>query len=239
MSVNLESNKNDLLVSAAKSIVGVVPIAGSLLSELVGNLIPNQRIDRLSNYVKELDERLSKIPIEKINSLLRNEEFIDLIEEGFIQAARAISNERRKYISSIIYNGITDENIQINESKQLLKILSELNDIEIIWLRYFVISTLGGDEEFREKHKNILQKIYLHVGADDETRTKAAIQESYKEHLERLDLIFHNIRIDHKTNLPLFDKNTGKPQKTHSKITDLGRLMLKQIGLIDDLNFQS
>ena len=92
MKDQLDNNKTDLLVSAAKSAVGVVPIAGSLLSELVGNLIPNQRIDRLSKYVKELDDRISKIPTEKINSLLNNDDFIDLIEEGFVQASRAITD---------------------------------------------------------------------------------------------------------------------------------------------------
>lgn len=236
MKDQLDNNKIDLLVSVAKSAVGVVPIAGSLLSELVGNLIPNQRIDRLSKYVKELDDRISKIPIEKINSLLNNDDFIDLIEEGFVQASRAITDERRRYIASIVSTGITDENIQLNESKQLLKILSELNDIEIIWLRSYLVPTIGGDEEFRHKHKNILQPTHTYIGADEETMIKAALQNSYKEHLERLELIEHKIRIDRTTKMPEFDTFTGKPKKSFSTITTLGRLLLKQIGLIDDLN---
>ncbi|MGV0847984.1 hypothetical protein ACTS9T_15580 [Empedobacter falsenii] len=236
MKDQLDNNKTDLLVSAAKSAVGVVPIAGSLLSELVGNLIPNQRIDRLSKYVKELDDRISKIPTEKINSLLNNDDFIDLIEEGFVQASRAITDKRRQYIASIVSTGITDKNIQLNESKQLLKILSELNDIEIIWLRSYLVPTIGGDEEFRQKHKNILQPIHTYMGADEETMTKAALQNSYKEHLERLELIDHKIRIDTTTKMPEFDTFTGKPKKSYSTITTLGRLLLKQIGIIDELN---
>ena len=51
----LENNKTDLIISFSKSIVGVVPIAGPLLSELVGQVIPNQRIDRLTKYIKILD----------------------------------------------------------------------------------------------------------------------------------------------------------------------------------------
>jgi len=233
---NLENNKNDLIVSAVKSVVGIVPIAGSLLTELVGNLIPNQRIDRLSKYVKELDEKLLKIPVKRINSLLENEDFIDLVEEGFVQASRAITDERRKYIASIISNGITDETIQLTESKYLLKILSELNDIEILWLRYFLVPTIGGDEAFRQKHKNILQHIYVTIGADNETMTKAALQSSYKEHLERLELIDHKISIDHNTKMPEFDSFSGKPKKSYSTITILGRLLLKNIGLIDNVS---
>ena len=236
MKDQLNNNKTDLLVSAAKSAVGVVPIAGSLLSELVGNLIPNQRIDRLTKYVKELDDKISKIPTEKINTLLNNDDFIDLIEEGFVQAARAITDERRQYIATIISTGITDETIQLNESKQLLKILSELNDIEIIWLRSYLFPTIDGDEEFIQKHKNILQPIQTYIGADNETMIKAAIQNSYKEHLKRLELIDHRININHTTKIPEFDTFTGKPKESYSTITTLGRLLLKQIGLIKDLN---
>jgi hypothetical protein len=232
---NLENNRNDLLVSAAKSVLGIVPIAGSFLSELVGNLIPNQRINRLSKYVKELDEKLLRIPIEKINGLLGNEDFIDLIEEGFVQASRAITDERRRYIASIVSNGITDESIQLNESKHLLKILSELNDIEIIWLRSYLTRTINGDDEFRIKNNNILQHINVFIGADDETRTKAAFQKSYKEHLERLQLINYRINIDRTTKMPEFD-HTGNPKKSSAQLTTLGRLLLKQIGLISELD---
>ncbi len=238
MKDNLDNNKTDLLVSAAKSAVGIVPIAGSLLSELVGILIPNQRIDRLTKYVKVLDERISIISTEKINNLKNNDDFIDLVEEGFVQASRAITDERRQYIALLVSNGITDDSIKLNESKQLLKILSELNDIEIIWLRFYLVPTISGDEEFREKHKNILQTIQTYIGADNENLTKSAIQNSYKEHLERLELIESKIRIDNKTKLPEFDAFTGRPKKSYSTITTLGRLLLKQIGLIDDLNLR-
>lgn len=231
---NLENNKNDLITSAAKSVLGIVPFAGSLLSELVGNLIPNQRIDRLTKYVKELDEKLSKISSEKITSLIENEDFLDLVEEGFVQASRAITDERRKYIASVVTNGITDEMIQLHESKYLLNILQELNDTEIIWLRYYLVPTIGGDEEFRNKHKNILDHVQTYIGVDNETLSKSAIQKSYTEHLERLELIDQKIRFDRSKGIPEYD-TSGKPKKSYTNITTLGRLVLKQIGLIDEL----
>lgn len=233
MSNDLTNNKTDLLVSATKSILGAIPIAGSLLSELVSNIIPNQRIDRLTKYAQELDSRLALIPVEKINSLLQNEDFIDLVEEGFAQASRAISTERREYIASIVTNGINDETIQLQESKYLLKILQELNDSEIIWLRFYLNPTLSGDAEFREKHKNILKPVRAYMSADNETLTKAALQKSYKEHLERLELVQHNFRVDSSTKLPEFD-NSGRPKVSHTSITTLGKLLLENIGLIEN-----
>jgi|SRR3990172_8086837 len=231
---DLESNKTDFLASVAKSTVGMVPFAGTLLSEIIGRIIPNQRIDRLTKYVQELDEKISKIPIEKINNLMDNEEFIDLVEEGFVQASRAITDERRRYIASIVTNGVTDETIELQESKFLLKILQELNDIEIIWLRFHQVPTMGSDEIFRNKHQNILNPVRAYVGANKETLKKSALQKSYNQHLERLGLIKNNVRIDNRTEQPKFDKFTGQSKISSTETTQLGKMLLEQIGLMEE-----
>ncbi|MDY6864427.1 MAG: hypothetical protein SVY15_00440 [Halobacteriota archaeon] len=230
--INLNNNKTDILTSVAKSAVGAVPFAGALLSELVGNVIPDQRFDRLTKYIEELDKKISDISEEKINNLKDNDEFIDLIEEGFVQASRAITDERRRYISSIVTNGITNDSIKLQESKFLLKLLQELNDIEIIWLRFYLFPTFGGDEEFRNKHENILDRIQPYLGADKEIIQKAALQYSYIQHLERLGLIKNNIRFDKDLGQPLFNQFTGQPEISYSEITQLGKLLLEQISLI-------
>jgi hypothetical protein len=232
----IKYNKTDLIVSASKSVLGAIPFAGSLLSELVGELIPNQRLERLTKYVIELDEKLSKISSEMLDSLKDKIDFIDLIEEGFVQASRAITDVRRQYISSIIANGISDEDVSLNDSKYLLKILQELNDVEIIWLRYYIHPYMGGDDEFREVHKNVLTPISVYMGSDRKTMVKASIQESYKEHLNRLELIESKIKLDDSlgVSVPVYDKFSKKPKTSSTSVTNLGRLLLKQIGLIEE-----
>lgn len=233
--MNLENNRIDYIVSLSKAVTGLIPDYGSLVGELIGNIVPNQRIDRIAKYVKELESRLSKIPIEKINRLLNNEEFIDLIEEGFYQASRAITAERRAYIINIIINGIEDEDIELIQSKQILKILMELNDIEIIWLRFYLDSTITGDVEFREKNKNILREENKYKIKEDKELINLLIQNNYKEHLERLNLIYRNIKLIKATDQPKFDRVTGKPETSYISITTLGRLLLKQLGLVEQL----
>ena len=229
----LERNKTDLLTSAAKSVLGALPYGGPLLSELIGNLIPDQRIDRLAKYIIELERKLSDLSTERIRELLRDNECIDLFEEGFVQASRAITDERRTQIASVVRNGLDDESIAYSESKYVLKLLQELNEQEIIWLRYHLHPMIGGDEEFRNNHKNVLERVYATIGSDESVKEKAALQESYMEHLERLGLIHSEYRIDRDTGMPEFDTFTGRPSVSHHDITFLGRLMLKQIGLID------
>lgn len=230
---DLDNNKTDLLVSISKSTLGIIPVAGPFISELVGNIVPNQRIDRLTKYSKELNKRIESIECEKLESIKNNEYFIDLIEEGFYQASRALSNERREYIVSIIIKGINDEDIEFQESKLLMKVLEELNDIEIIWLRYYIDIRQNSDSVFRDTHKIILALIPAIMGSDKNTLQKSALQESYKIHLERLGLIRGRVIINRTTKIPKFDLYSGKPKISYTKTTRLGEMLLEQIGLIE------
>jgi hypothetical protein len=232
MNEELKQNKIDVLASAAKSIVGIAPFVGPLLAEIVDNVIPNQKIDRLTKFVVELEERFSHFEKDFIRDQIKDENFTDLLEEGLRQASKAISDDRKRYIASIIENGLKQDEINYNEAKYLMQLLEELNDIEIIWLRYFLVNTIGGDEEFREKHKAILDRVVVYIGADQATIDKGAIQNSYKEHLIRLKLIQPNYSFDNKTGQPEYDNITKTQKISYYSITSLGKLVLRYIGLL-------
>lgn len=223
------NNTADNIAALSRSVLGVVPFAGSALSEIVTAIIPNQRIDRLTKYVSELEKRMADIPKETIEKIVKDDKFIDLIEESFVQASRALSNERLQYIAAVVGNGITDDQIAFEESKLLLKLMSELNDIEIIWLRFYKIPTIGGDNEFRNKHKNVLEHVRTYIGVDKGTLQKAALQDSYRQHLERLGLIKSNIRISSETKQPEYDSFSGQPKTSYSETTILGKMLLEQM----------
>ena len=163
-----------------------------------------------------------------LKSQLNNGEFTELIEEGFRQAARSLSDERRHYIASLITNSLSSESISYAESRHLLRILNEVNDIEIIWLRFY---TMGGDKEFWETHRNVLEPVPETFGSPQETLDKHTLQESYKEHLFQLKLFERRYRMDHNTKEPAFDEWTGTQEVEGYEITSLGRLLLKEIGL--------
>lgn len=187
----LQNQAIDYVASAAKSALGAVPFVGSLLVEIAGFIIPNQRMDRLTKFAATLDAKLAKLDQHFVRAKLTDENFTDLIEEGLRQAARSLSDERREYIASVIANGLSSEDIRFVESKHLLRILGEINDIEVVWLRFYLVPTIGGDNEFRQKHAAVLESVHAHIGATRETLDKNALQESYKEHLVRLGLLEH------------------------------------------------
>lgn len=208
-------------------------------------LIPHQREDRLAKFVEGLDGRLREIDEEHprlIKEALQDEHFVDLLLEGFRQAARSLSDDRRQYLSALVVNGLTEQEVERHESRHILRILNELGDVEIIWLRYHLVRT----NEYHERHKSILSLPVVSMASsqneqDNEAR-KRALRDSYWEHLYQLGLLapvyemkprkpLHQQRAaSDRAPLPVYDKWTGGREKTRYEITRLGRLLLEQIG---------
>jgi hypothetical protein len=231
---SLQPATRDYVASAARAVLGMVPFAGSLLVELADVIIPNQRIDRIAKFAENLNEELSGLDEKFVRSQLTNENFAGLLEEALRQAARSVTDERREYIASLVAESLTDEAVEYNESKHLLRILGEINDIEVIWLRYHAVGTIGGDEAFREKHASILAPVRATYQAPQETHDRSALQKSYKEHLCRLGLLERRYETELGTDAPRFDRVTGGMKVRGYQLTPLGGLLLRHIGLAAD-----
>jgi hypothetical protein len=237
MSLEVVSTTNayDLIAALIKASTSLLdPYFGPYLAELVGMVIPNQKLDRLIKYVTELDKRVVRMEKAVLREQDKNEAFTDLMEEGLRQAAQSLSDERREYIASLVANGIASTEIEYHESKHLLRLLGELNDIELILLRAYSNSEFGSDEEFREKHHNVICPVSRAMGQDEIVYDKAAIHDSYKEHLSQTGFLSKKIKLDQKTGLPVIDRWSGGFEIYDYQITRLGRLLLRRIGLVSE-----
>lgn len=230
MSSSTDSNTTDYVTTAAKAVLGMVPFAGSLLAELAGTIIPNQRIDRLSKFTIQLEGKLTGIDQDLIRTKLRDENFTDLFEATARQAAQAVTEERREYLASLIANGMDDQRLSFVESKQILRVLGEINDVEVIWLRFYLHPYLYGDHAFREKHKTILEPIVATLDSNQPMLDKHSLQQNYLQHLVSLGLLDKPHQLDPKTGYPLFDKTANDWKTRGHQLTPLGRLVLRQIG---------
>jgi hypothetical protein len=231
---SLKSEINDYVTSAVKALLGAVPFAGSLLAEIAGTIIPNQRIERLTKYAIELENHLSKLDQDFVRAQLSNENFTDLFEENIRQAARSLTDERRRYLASIIANGLTSENIEFFESKHLLRILGEINDAEVIILRSYLVATIEGDRDFREKHEEIIMPEPAYIGAPQRVLDKDSLHQSYQEHLTSLGLFKRQYQTDIRTKGMVIDTFDGGPKLQGYRITSLGCLLLRHIGLANE-----
>lgn len=221
----------DYVTSGAKAALGVVPFAGSLLAEVAGSIIPKQRVDRIADYAFKLQERIGQLEEAQVRSELNNEEFTDLLEESLRQASRAASEARRQYLASLVANSLSSDAVEHVESKHLMRILGELSDVEVLWLRFFHEPTLEGDKAFRSLHAEVFRLRVATIGSSREKLDDHALQKSYKDQLVRLGLVDEHVR-KNREGVPEYDKHTGKPSVSFRQASPLGRLLLRSIGMI-------
>lgn len=233
----LSNTSTDIIVSASKGLVGAVPIAGSLLAEIIGNIIPNQRVDRIVRFVQLLDERLANLEQETAKARLVAPGGIDLLEDAFTQAARATTEERLEQIASIVANGIAPAELNEAETKRMLWLLGQLNDIEVVLLRARLVQSTGdhqADAEWRAKHEEVLRPRSPHLGSPREEVEEAMLHASYTQHLVDLGLLRHRFRTPRKGELPEFDDKTGMMKTSGTEVTTLGRMLLRYLNLIPE-----
>ena len=83
-----EDRKNDWAVAIGKGVLGAIPIVGPLAAEVIGVLIPNQRVDRIERLLNKLGSKVEGIPKDILDERFKKPEFINLLEDGMFQAAK-------------------------------------------------------------------------------------------------------------------------------------------------------
>jgi len=201
------------------------------LSEIAGSIIPNQRIDRIVGFAKELESKPSEVEQRLMRAALANENFTDLMEEALRQVARSVSQERRARIAALLVNGLKPDEISYVESKHLLRILGEINDIEIIRLGSHLYETFGSGKEYWTKHSELLKPVAPAIRSSEREHERATLHDSYDEHLAQLGLLQPRHNVDLRTNQLVVDRSTGALEVRGYGITSLGRLLLKRVGV--------
>ena len=93
---------------------------------------------------------------------------------------------------------------------------------------------MDPDKVFMKTHKATLTPAASYINASDKIKNRAAVQDNFKDHLERVGLISAGYKIDRNTGQLKYDQSTGKPQKELARITRLGKLLLLQIGMYSE-----
>lgn len=207
----LDPNSRDRLVSVAKAVAGTIPYIGALISEILDNVVPNLRFERIVVFLQELDSKVSQVDekLECFKVNLASEKGVDLLEEGMLQASRSISRERKERLASILEKSLSREDLKYEESRKILNIFRELTDPEIIWLIYYSLEPRlgkGPHSDWVEQYPSVLYPISKTItGLDEELENEqleqAALQDSYKETLIRLGLTQSNGRTTSMTTL--------------------------------------
>ncbi|MDX5895297.1 hypothetical protein [Rubrobacter radiotolerans] len=208
---DLNQNDIDYAVSAWSAALGLVPHVGSILGEVVRNIVPNQRQDRIADFVIALDDELGTLQRDVLELKMRTQEFVDLFREAAYQAAATPSDERRRRLAALLKNSLTHEEVRYEEERKLLSLLGRINDSELIILGYYGTEMVGQQAaEYYERHEDIVNPPLFETGMSDEEMRDATMKQECRDNLHRLGLI--------------------APRKSGSEgITTLGKLLLEYV----------
>lgn len=221
--IDLSSNNVDAAAAAARGVLGMIPIVGGLLAELVSAYIPQQRMERVAKYLNMLDERVERLGRDVAESRLKQPAYEELFEDGLFQAARATSDERKEHIAALVANGLNAKETQQQGFKHLLQLLGEMNEVELLVLiSHGFPQTYATDTDFQEKHALALDIPVRYYGSEREDLDKVAIAESYRQHLVRLGLLKVR-RADPRERVAL----------TSYELSDLGYALIRQLDIKD------
>ncbi|MEX6633412.1 hypothetical protein [Hyphococcus lacteus] len=229
MTDELDDNIRDKLVSTAKGAAGIIPWAGGPLGEIISQVIPKQRLDRLVSYIRKLEDRIKSLETQEMQEALSSPAKIDLIETGGYQAARATQEQRVTHIVEAVFNGIKAPEVEVIRRKRLLSLLGELDDDEIAILNAHGQSY--GSAGMRNDAWNKIERPGpIHNQSPRDELDKNALYEAGKDHLLRLGLLKQRFPGLKRGEYPDFDSNTGQ-FKGGVEVSPLGRLLLREIGM--------
>jgi hypothetical protein len=225
----LHTSRTDALAIAVKGLVGALPLAGPLIAEIIGTIIPNQRIDRIVAFVQALEEKVKQVSAGPLDTRLSNRENADLAEDAIIQASRALTSGRIEQIAHLLATSLQNDSLEHLHKKRLLQILGELNDVEIILLKSMDLRAPDA-KEFFARHEAVITGPTAYLGSPPEVIDRAAVHKTYWQHLEQLGLIAPDYGHQRDGEIQKLDRKTGKPWPKTTRITWLGKLLLSFIG---------
>jgi hypothetical protein len=112
----------------------------------------------------------------------------------------------------LVARSLGGEELEYAQARSLLNIYRDLTDPEIIWLLFYSMNPVlgrGPHSDWVEQHPEVLKPISKEMGAPQEQHECVAIQDLWKENLERYGLI----------------QSRGKSMS----ITTLGRMLVRHI----------
>ena len=227
MSDELNKNWKDQMAIVAKLVGSLVPVVGGPLSELIVQTIPRLRQERIVEYLRLLDERMTNLEHTHVAIVLADEEKIDLVETGGHLATRATTSQRISMIAEIVGRGLCSNDAQIVRRKRLLDLFGEIDEDEFAILAAFGRS---GGMLNTDAWDQVDRPVPVYLGSSQEDTDDRQLYETGIQKLLRLGLLEPQFNRVNKGEYPPFDPKTGG-FKSRPKVSPLGRMLLKEAGI--------
>ncbi|CAO3429340.1 hypothetical protein [Azospirillum doebereinerae] len=224
----LGEGRVEVLGRTIATLAGTIPCVGPIIQVAITETIPSTRIERIEAFLIYIQERLDE---QKLDDALKTKEGLDIFEEGISQAARALSEERKRYIAELVAKGMDSDKSAKKESRHILRILNQIDDAQIVILnsyqsKYQKIDE-DGDDDFFDRHREILGPFSREIGEDNSEMEKAELKDAFEHHLSSFGLL--RVKTEDYGSL---DGGIDTRSVTY-EITPQGERFLKALGLVD------
>jgi hypothetical protein len=226
-------SSSDPAKAILKGALSGIPLIGGVVSEIVGQIIPDQRLDRLERYVIHLADELQKLGAGEVAGDMKKPENVDLFEDGAFAAAKALTDEKRERIARLVAYGISGDEQARLEAKRLLNLLAALDDDQVIILASYLMKNQRNDD-FRKAHETVFASSRVHMGSTRQEHDVALVRGLAREELIRLGLLRERFKKPSKGQTPELDEKTGRMKVEGRELSSLGRLLLRRLGLAQE-----
>ncbi len=227
MTNELDYNWRDHVALITKAAASLIPMVGGPLAELITEIIPRRRQERIVEYIRALNTKLERLEADKVSNIMADAEKGDLIESGGYLAARATSSERISQLAEIVFRGLKSDEANWIRRKRLLGLFSEIDDDEFLLLnaygqRYGKLASEAWEAVDRPEP--------AYYGSSIEKLDAEKLYELGEQNLLRLGLLRRNFSQVKKGEVPEFNSKSGH-FKSRIEISHLGRMLLKEAGI--------
>lgn len=231
----IKANKADETLAFFKAGISALPIPCSgVIAEILTNFIPNQRIERVTNFLYLLSEKVEQ---HELILMERNKFSVDVLEDSVVQASKALSEDRNSYLASITINSIDCDVVKHNFLKLILYTLAELTDYELEVLQNIQGSNFeSAMDKIRPKYvtQGFANSLSEHE-LNEYQNSKAAFQ-CITQKFVRLNLITEFSSTHHLTNENYTDISSLQralieytERNKYYELSDFGRALVKTI----------
>lgn len=228
--ITLGPSTADRVASASRAVLALVPWAGPMVAELIESVIPNQRIERLEAFVRQLSTR-----VEDLGRVADDPRRVDLFEDGCFLTIRAVETKRIEHIVEVVSRGLTGSEKELIEARRLMRLLAEIDVDHVVFLESKILHR--RTEEFERRHTEILRRPMVAGESPLEAFDPVTLWDLRVQQLIRLGLLQSRFRRAKPGETPEFDAQTGMMKAQGMKLTRLGLLLLRYLGLADERSF--
>jgi hypothetical protein len=218
--------QEDLLASGLRLALSAAGPFGAIVAEFLTQFVPNQRVDRLQQFVECLSERLGGLESSFQERISKSSAFAALVEEGAVSAVKTASDEHRRDLAWLLTNGLSHDEARLLETQAILRLRDRITDIQVVLLMsYGNFKRHLGDTEyaaFRAKYPGIFGRMPPTNMSTADQRREWAMSEHYRGELETLGLLRDRDGVAKSGRSPEYE------------ITILGKTLLASIGRYRD-----